>query len=139
MTSKMTIWRRKNPDKYREEVRKTNERYKIRMETEPEFRKKEQAKRRKNKYGISNEAFIQLIEKQNNKCAGCLIEFKDDGERHLDHCHKTGAIRGLLCRNCNLAVGNAQDSIAILIRLTEYLISFEMRWSSGPYEKVKAT
>lgn len=40
---------------------------------------------------------------------------------HIDHCHLTGIVRGLLCANCNVALGMVGDNPARLIRLIEYL------------------
>lgn len=58
-----------------------------------------------------------MLAAQDHKCAGCG---KPDPE-HVDHDHKTGAVRGMLCFNCNQALGNVRDSIAVLGRLQTYL------------------
>jgi hypothetical protein len=42
----------------------------------------------------------------------------------IDHDHKTGKIRGLLCYNCNLAIGNAFDDIARLMAMIRYLEAY---------------
>ncbi len=44
----------------------------------------------------------------------------------LDHCHATGAKRGWLCNNCNVMLGNAKDSPAILRKAAEYLDSHRL-------------
>lgn len=78
----------------------------------------------KNKYNLSMEDYEHLLSKQNNTCAGCL-KSKDQFKRHfaVDHCHKTGKIRGLLCVRCNVVLGQAKDDIETLKRLIEYLES----------------
>lgn len=64
------------------------------------------------KYGITNEQYAKMLEKQDNKCAICnQKESTLDGKTKLpkkmsiDHCHKTKKIRGLLCNNCNQGIG----------------------------------
>lgn len=58
----------------------------------------------KSTYGITEEQYLQLLAEQNGGCAICG---KPPGKRQLavDHCHKTGVIRGLLCGRCNLGLG----------------------------------
>ena len=59
--------------------------------------------------------YLALVEKQGGVCAICG---GDGGSYNLnvDHDHDTGRIRGLLCSNCNAALGSFQDS-EILLRL----------------------
>lgn len=42
----------------------------------------------------------------------------------LDHCHKTGHVRGLLCLPCNIAIGNLKDDVALMQKAIEYLQRF---------------
>lgn len=76
----------------------------------------------KRKYGISKEEYDLLYDKQKGCCAIC--------GRHqselkvalcVDHDHATGKIRGLLCKNCNLLLGYAEDSRGVLIKAMQYL------------------
>lgn len=71
-------------------------------------------------YGVSVEEYNERIEKQNNLCAICHTE---DTERALsvDHDHKTGKIRGLLCKSCNLGIGNLKENSKILQSAILYL------------------
>ena len=65
-----------------------------------------------------------MLEIQGDACAICGT--KDTGNRkafHVDHCHDTGKIRGLLCGNCNSGIGNLRDDINLLQRAIEYLQS----------------
>lgn len=72
----------------------------------------------KHKYGMSLEEYDTLLIKQESKCAIC-----GDKEKLLaiDHCHKTGKIRGLLCHLCNRAIGMMKDDTLILERAITYL------------------
>lgn len=68
---------------------------------------------------------------QRGRCAGCGepghpgIHHALKGEvvnvLHVDHDHKTGRVRGLLCADCNLALGKLKDSPATLRALAAYL------------------
>jgi len=62
----------------------------------------------KNKYGISLDEFKQMVQRQKGRCAICKIRHRDmpkgksrHTKFHVDHCHKTGRIRALLCFHCN--------------------------------------
>jgi len=41
--------------------------------------------------------------------------------RHIDHCHNTGEVRGVLCAGCNLAIGHAKEDINTLNNMIKYL------------------
>ena len=75
------------------------------------------------KYKMTPEEFTFLLESQENKCAIC--ETSDPGGRynkfHVDHCHKTEKVRGLLCHRCNYALGYFQDNSSNLLRAIQYL------------------
>lgn len=89
----------------------------------PELREKNTRKYHlRTKYKITTEDYDKLLLLQNNSCAICLRENK---EKYLsiDHCHKTGVIRGLLCRNCNLALGYLNDDIELFNNAINYLRS----------------
>lgn len=74
-------------------------------------------------YGISISEYNILLESQGGRCAVCRKTQTDNRGRHffVDHCHSTGRIRGLLCYNCNSAIGMAHDDIELLKKLTQYL------------------
>lgn len=77
----------------------------------------------KSAYGISLEEYNNLLKQHNHKCAICECDEVDSvhGVLHVDHCHKTGNIRGLLCRQCNTALGKFKDSEEILDKAKAYL------------------
>ena len=69
-------------------------------------------------YGINREQFYKLLASQDYKCALCRGEEKD---WHVDHCHDSGAVRGILCSSCNLALGRLGDSLEAIQRVLRYL------------------
>lgn len=73
----------------------------------------------KNRYGLSIEGFESLIAIQKGVCAICGAE--PNGRLHIDHCHTTGKVRGLLCVKCNLAIGLMNDNTALLLKAIQYL------------------
>lgn len=89
---------------------------------------KEQAKKSdknwqlKRYYGISLEDYNKLLEQQKGCCAICKKnESKFKKGLVVDHDHKTGEVRSLLCPNCNFAIGYAQEDIVILEAMIKYL------------------
>ena len=56
----------------------------------------------KRKYGITLEQYEILCEQQDRKCLLCKVS---NVKLHVDHCHTTGKVRGLLCKNCNVTIG----------------------------------
>ena len=72
------------------------------------------------RYGIDINQYNELLKKQNGVCAVCG---NPPGKRslHVDHSHKTGAVRSLLCSNCNTALGKVEDNIGLLKSLIKYL------------------
>ena len=80
----------------------------------------DKARRRnlKTYYGIDVETFDLMVEQQEGKCAGCG---KLSDKLCVDHSHTTGKVRGLLCSNCNLALGHVKDDPNRLIQMIKYL------------------
>lgn len=81
-------------------------------------------KRLYDKYGVTKEWYFEQLEKQEHKCAICSCEEpKGNGNVHfhVDHCHSTGKVRGLLCSSCNTALGNFKDSTELMRKAIEYI------------------
>lgn len=78
-------------------------------------------------YGISYQHVLDLIKNQDGKCALCEAKvslhrgggFKH--KAHVDHCHTTNKIRGILCGNCNTALGKLGDDVKSIQKVLEYL------------------
>ena len=79
--------------------------------------------RRVRAYGITIEGYNQMVITQQNCCACCHREF--EGTPEIDHCHKTGIVRGLLCISCNTGLGLFQDSDIALLQAISYLKKFQ--------------
>ena len=93
------------------------------METSTDRRKrKDRERRRKNLYGVSEEQWTEMKIRQDNRCAICSKHADENGqELAIDHCHDTGKVRGLLCRECNLALGYLDDNINLFANAIKYL------------------
>lgn len=139
-------WARENPEKVREISRrgsararakdpeKHNRYQRDRRLKDPEtFRQKQKiyrdanpekfrAWRLKKSYGITSEDWQSLFASQGNSCAVCKRQEPDTKQGwHVDHCHGTGRVRGILCRRCNLLLGHGGDDPAVLRCAADYL------------------
>ncbi len=96
-------------------------RVKARHQANPQRTKNNDLKRT---YGITIEEHKKMFQEQNGECAICGC--KGDGRWKtlcVDHCHKTGKVRGLLCRSCNTALGQMNDDTSLLEKAVLYLKS----------------
>ena len=67
------------------------------------------------------QAFEDLLASQNGVCAICIQPFISNKLTHVDHCHTTGMVRGILCYGCNLGLGHFKDKADLLQRAIGYL------------------
>lgn len=89
-------WREKNPHKIREYYLKYS-------------------------FGITKEQYSVMLAAQGGGCAICGGSNADGRNLFIDHDHVTGQIRGLLCNNCNSALGKFKDSPKLLENAITYL------------------
>lgn len=75
----------------------------------------------KRKYGMTPEEYDAMLAAQGGGCAICTAPPGDKRLLPVDHCHETGTKRGILCSNCNTALGLMQDDRERLLRAVEYL------------------
>lgn len=76
------------------------------------------------RYGITPDIFDAISKSQGHRCRICGVSrdtVKDKYGFHVDHSHTTEHVRGLLCRNCNIALGTAQENPNILMAMVRYL------------------
>jgi hypothetical protein len=71
------------------------------------------------KYGLTLNQYRMLFEMQNHKCAICGQQ--QEQTLSVDHDHRTGKVRELLCIKCNTIIGFADDNVEILQKAIEYL------------------
>ena len=96
-------WRERNPEKYKEQGKRSNKKQRLR------------------KYKLTQEEYDNLLTFQNKLCAICKKEKSHKHDWHIDHCHITGKVRGILCSRCNTLIGQSKESIATLNNAIEYL------------------
>ena len=112
--AKTMKWREENPQVYNALAVKWRDK-------NPE---KQHATEIKRRYGLSIEDYNAMLVKQNMKCAICDKQHDPSikrGRLYVDHCHKTGKIRALLCAAHNSMLGYAEDDIETLEKAIEYL------------------
>jgi len=74
------------------------------------------------KYGTTVAGYEALLIFQGSRCALCFTdEPGGQGMFHVDHCHVSGQIRGLLCARCNVGIGMLRENLAVLVRARAYL------------------
>ena len=107
----MREWRAKNAEEY-------NARAKAYRAANPD---KVRSFNLKKTYGITLDQFNDLFRSQGDKCAICRSDASNGKNWHVDHCHQTEKVRGILCHPCNLMIGQADDNIETLLAAVEYL------------------
>lgn len=112
-------WRDKNADRLKEY------RAADRSKNMDRIRKTTRAYSIKYSYGITLEEYDRLRTAQNNRCAICNTDkaarVHTDHSWRVDHCHDTGKVRGLLCHNCNIAMGLLKENTTTLQQMIDYL------------------
>ncbi len=98
-TQRVHEWKRKYPDRYREHVRRRNI----------------------TRYGISVEEYERMASEHAGKCGICLEPCKSKARLGIDHDHRTGVVRGLLCDACNRGLGYFHDNPKKLRAAAQYL------------------
>lgn len=102
-------WRKSKPtyetDRYQATKQHTRERHLVR------------------KYKVSLADYNAMLVAQKGGCAICGALERDQfkGVLHVDHCHETGRVRGLLCRGCNHMLGSIKDDTRLLQKAIDYL------------------
>jgi|688.fasta_scaffold316902_2 hypothetical protein len=102
---------------YRKEV------YKKKKEKNPELLRDEARFRMtKRVYGLTKEQYYIMLSNQNNRCKICN-KILDPASKftHIDHCHQTSKVRGILCGSCNNGLGMFKDNIQNLYSAINYL------------------
>ena len=83
----------------------------------------------KSNFGITYNTYLGLLQKQNGACAICKLPETTKSRSGrikllaVDHCHKTGWVRGLLCAACNQAIGLIKEDVDTAVAIINYLES----------------
>lgn len=140
-TDRMRRWRAANPERAKEHSQKYKPTREKRRLYEAEYRAANRERHRKRDavwskadraanplkyrerhlmkyYGLSLAAYDKMVVDQHGACASCR---KPQTNLHVDHCHETGRVRGLLCSKCNTAIGLFGEDIALMERAALYL------------------
>jgi hypothetical protein len=73
------------------------------------------------KYGLTQEQYDQLLASQAGRCAACGTDEPGAKGWCIDHCHKSGRVRALLCSRCNVILGWVDEDPAVLRSLADWL------------------
>jgi len=81
--------------------------------------------RLRDRFGLTIEEYNTLLDSQNGLCKICGEKklAKNQTRMGVDHCHDTGTIRGILCNNCNTALGYFNDSVDLLSNAIKYILT----------------
>lgn len=132
-SKKRSAWNKANPEKVRAYVRKWAKanRDKIReYERSRPIEKKRAKNRHRNlsRYDLTTDAYDTMLRGQGGVCAVCQKPETEIDRRtgavislSVDHDHATGAVRGLLCRRCNVGIGAFADNPVVLRSAASYL------------------
>lgn len=78
-------------------------------------------------YGMTVEEFNEMLVAQDGACGICVRPLERGLKTHVDHSHKTGLVRGLLCDACNVGLGRFKDDPEVLRRAIDYLLRVQDR------------
>ncbi len=76
----------------------------------------------RSQYGMTVAEYEVLVREQGGVCQVCRKPCRRHARLSVDHCHETGAIRGLLCDRCNKVLGMVEDSADLLEGLAQYVV-----------------
>tara|TARA_B100000287_G_C20148749_1_gene589280 strand:+ start:56 stop:520 length:465 start_codon:yes stop_codon:yes gene_type:complete len=119
-------WRENNKGYYKLSRKEYNKKY----YDNPVNKLKRRETHLKKVYGIDLSEYNRLLESQDYAC--CICRTKHPGNKggggnfHVDHCHETGRVRGLLCSSCNTALGSFKEDPSVLYKAADYLMGVKL-------------
>lgn len=72
-------------------------------------------------YEMTIDDFESMVLDNGGTCEICNCKLDMSGLTHVDHCHKTGVVRGVLCSTCNRGLGYFKDNVEVLEGAVKYL------------------
>lgn len=100
------------------------------MPTKPKTQEQMRATWLRLKYGLTWKEYQAMLKAQKHRCYICKKKETRPGrmgavlQLSVDHCHRTGQVRKLLCAACNMVLGSVDDNIEILTAMIAYLQEF---------------
>jgi hypothetical protein len=86
------------------------------------------ATNRRLRYGVTPQKFVEMLQEQKFRCLCCGDDLPAISKNvHIDHDHKTNAVRGIVCKNCNLMLAYGRDDPARLRAAADYLVRHATR------------
>jgi hypothetical protein len=112
-----------DPEKKKKQREACKKWYEKKYKQDDSYRIRKNKMRVLSKYGLKIEDYERMLEDQDYKCFICLKPHEEKPRKrlHVDHCHKTGKVRGLLCPSCNTSMGKLEDDVCRLKRMIAYL------------------
>ena len=115
--AQMREWRKENPDRVRIHASKSDKKNRSRVNAyhrkwskAESSKEKHLARHLRRKYCLTIDDYDEMLKRQGGVCAICgTDQTGKDGRFNVDHCHRTGRVRGLLCKKCNLGIGLLGD------------------------------
>lgn len=115
-------WAKANPERFAEHKRRYY------LKNKEKFNKRSTESTRVYKYGVAPERYLEMCDAAGWKCQICQGELDQNRPARnriyaacVDHCHKTGKVRGILCSRCNTALGGFRDQPEYLEAAIRYL------------------
>lgn len=119
-------WRLRNPGRRERYKPADGKRYLIWVHANADRHSRIQKNSRLKKFfGITLEDYERMFQEQDGKCAICSKPQGNNKRLAVDHNHKTGKVRGLLCWICNSAIGKFHDDPLLLNKASDYLIKHD--------------
>lgn len=110
---------------YSSQCKQCGKEYSRAIRADPERRKRDRNKWLKDRYGITLTEYEEISDEQGNRCGICGNK-PGKYPLNVDHEHKSGYIRGLLCQRCNRGLGLIGDNLVRAELAVEYLRKFEL-------------
>jgi hypothetical protein len=98
----------------------------------PQTQARERRTYLKRKFGMTPEQYDVMLRRQGGVCTICEQPPRERQWLDIDHEHKTGRVRGLLCRDCNQGLGKFREDPMLLAAAAGYVIFWDEAEPSGP-------
>jgi hypothetical protein len=124
-TKPVSEFYRSNKVYYQKECKTCNRERKYKWHQTEQGKRSSANTKLKARFGITIDEYEAMYEQQGGKCLCCGDTESYLGHRlAVDHCHETGKIRGLLCKSCNVGLGNLKENKQFISNLLKYVENY---------------